>query len=312
MTPQIDRRALAEGWARDLPPRIRAYLNSRGIPDALIERHLLGWNGERITIPIPGPDGCIAFFKFRKDPEDVSESPKFLASSGSSIELYGYDTLSRNPRQLVICEGEFDRLVLEAQGFDAVTSTGGALSFREDWVSLVGDIPEIYVVFDGDDAGREGARKVARLVPHARIVTLPEEVGDGGDVTDLFARLGHTPSEFEALLAAARPLPTPPEPPRGLPRVTYQASREHIDQVKAAVRIEEVIRRSVELRLSGGTFAGHCLFHDDRHPSLVVFPSTQTFHCFACRAGGDVISFFMLKDRLSFPEALRVVESLTP
>ena len=43
---------LAQKFHADLPDRVRQYLNGRGIIDELIEKHLLGWNGWRITIPI--------------------------------------------------------------------------------------------------------------------------------------------------------------------------------------------------------------------------------------------------------------------
>ena len=143
-----------------LPPRIRDYLHNRGIPDVLIDFHLLGWNGSRITIPIfdregavaffklvkdpedrsdgpkmlatPGARAELAFFKLAKDPEDRSDSPKMLATPGARAELYGWDDVRHEPEDIIICEGEFDRLALKAQGFRAVTSTGGARVFRAD------------------------------------------------------------------------------------------------------------------------------------------------------------------------------------
>ena len=61
---------------------------------------------------------------------------------------------------------------------------------------------------------------------------------------------------------------------------------------------------------SGG-FMGHCCFHDDRTPSLAVFPETQTFHCFGCGKGGDVITFVMELEGFSFREALWVLNQHT-
>src|SRR5207249_9112696 len=124
------------------------------------------------------------FFKLAKDPDDQSESPKMLASPGSRAALYGWEHLRAVPEQLIICEGEFDRLVLEGQDLPAVTSTGGAGVFRREWAKELATIPEVFVCFDRDDAGRAGALRVARMIPGAKIVNLPEEVGEGGDVTD--------------------------------------------------------------------------------------------------------------------------------
>src|SRR2546422_1878482 len=191
MKTQHDLAALAANYHKALPGRMRQYLNNRGITDLLIDFHLLGWNGDRITIPISNPEGEIAFFKLAKDPEDNVPGPKMLASPGSYVELYGWEEVLKSPSQIIICEGEFDRLVLEAQGFIAVTSTGGAGIFRREWAAEFHAIASVYVCYDRDAAGKNGAARVGELIPHARIVELPEEVDDGGDVTDFFVRLGH-------------------------------------------------------------------------------------------------------------------------
>src|SRR5579859_2014088 len=126
MATNLDLQALALDYHRRLPLRLRNYLNDRGIPDQLIHSHLLGWDGRRITIPITVSQGAVAFFKLAKDPADASGSPKMLFTPGARAELYGWDRVLAKPDQIIICEGEFDRLVLESKGFAAVTSTGGA------------------------------------------------------------------------------------------------------------------------------------------------------------------------------------------
>src|SRR5215510_11701102 len=108
---------LARKFHYDMPDRIRQYLNGRGIPDEMIDLNLLGWNGWRITIPIFDGKGKIAFFKQAKDPEDQGDSPKMIAWPKGHLELYGRENLEGNPNQIIICEGEFDRLVLETNGF---------------------------------------------------------------------------------------------------------------------------------------------------------------------------------------------------
>src|SRR5713226_3048748 len=181
---------LAAEYHRALPDRIREYLHARGIPDEVIDRRVLGWNGVRITIPIFNRKGICASFRLAKDPEDASDTPKVLSLPGSSVELYGWDTLRLRRKRVIICEGEFDRLVLEANGFEAVTSTGGAGTFKEEWADAFKEIPSVYLCFDRDDAGRKGALRVARMIAHAKIVELPSDVGHGGDVTDFFVGLG--------------------------------------------------------------------------------------------------------------------------
>jgi hypothetical protein len=59
--------------------RIRDYLHSRGIPDAIIDRYFLGWNGSRITIPVFNEKRVCAFFRLTKDPDDASDASKRLS-----------------------------------------------------------------------------------------------------------------------------------------------------------------------------------------------------------------------------------------
>src|SRR5215212_2625989 len=160
MTSRINLLDLALQYHDALPARIRAYLNARGIPDELIDFHLLGWNGWRITIPIHNRRGEVTFFRLGKDPDDARPSPKMLSSPGSTVELYGWEQVEREPSQLIICEGEFDRLVLEANDFAAVTSTGGAATFRPEWAQALQGINEVYICFDRDNAGANGAKLV--------------------------------------------------------------------------------------------------------------------------------------------------------
>ncbi|MDD5628761.1 MAG: DNA primase, partial [Elusimicrobia bacterium] len=55
---------------------------------------------------------------------------------------------------------------------------------------------------------------------------------------------------------------------------------------------------------AGRSFKARCPFHQERTPSFIVTPERQTFHCFGCGVGGDVFSFVMKMESLSFPEAL--------
>jgi DNA primase len=312
MTPATDLHAQALAYHQRLPQRLWKYLNARGIPNALIHKRLLGWNGRRITIPIPDREGKCVFFKLAKNPEDHSDGPKMLSTRGAHAELYGWEQVLAKPEQIIICEGEFDRLVLEGQGFAAVTSTGGAMSFRPEWAEVLREIPKIFICFDNDATGRIGTERVGGLIPHARVIRLPDEVGEGGDATDFFVRLGKSREEFLGLLEAAEPLlqrELAVTPDRETYRVVSTPD-ERLERLKSLVAIEDLIGQYVPLRRSGKNHVGRCPFHDDHHPSFVVYPATRSFYCFACHAAGDVFSFLMKAEHLSFPEALTVLRQL--
>jgi DNA primase len=311
MTNQSNLAELGGKFHKNLPDRIREYLHGRGIPDESIDLNLLGWNGWRINIPIFDRDGKLAFFKQAKDPEDKNDGPKMIAWPKGHLELYGWENLKGEPSQIIICEGEFDRLVLEANGFKAVTATGGARAFKKDWVKEFESIPEVYICYDNDKAGKAGALRVGRLISHAKIVELPSEIGDGGDVTDYFVRLGQSRDDFLKLLQEAKPAP-PPEPeirryPLRTPKLD-SASRDRVERVKNENPIAQVIGRYVELRPSGHNLVGLCPFHEDHVPSFTVYQNTGKFHCYGCGKHGDVISFLRYKDGLSFSQALDALD----
>lgn len=77
-----------------------------------------------------------------------------------------------------------------------------------------------------------------------------------------------------------------------------------IDEVKYRNKIEDVISSYVNLKRAGSNYQGLCPFHSEKTPSFTVFPNTETFHCFGCGAGGDVISFIMRAENLEYPGAV--------
>jgi DNA primase len=161
---------LIETCHQALPEDIRAYLNKRGIPNTLIDKYKLGW-GEFygkywILIPVKNKNGEYALLKLRKLPTDTrKKTPKMLTyPRGTEHEIYDYETVKNN-NELVICEGEFDKLVLETKGIAAITSTGGAANFKEKWIKeYLKDKGKLTVCFDSDKAGREGAEKLIKML----------------------------------------------------------------------------------------------------------------------------------------------------
>lgn len=80
---------------------------------------------------------------------------------------------------------------------------------------------------------------------------------------------------------------------------------QQIQQVKEATNIVEVISSFLSLQRKGSGFVGICPFHSDSHPSMRVNPSTQTYKCFVCDAGGDVFEFLRQHEQMSFIETVR-------
>jgi DNA primase len=78
-----------------------------------------------------------------------------------------------------------------------------------------------------------------------------------------------------------------------------------IAEVREKARIDEVVSQYVTLKnAGGGSQKGLCPFHDEKSPSFNVNPSRGFYHCFGCNESGDVISFLMKIDGLTFGETV--------
>ena len=77
------------------------------------------------------------------------------------------------------------------------------------------------------------------------------------------------------------------------------------DQIKERIDVVEFISQYVNLRKAGRNFVGFCPFHpNSRTPAFTVFPDTQSYHCFGCKASGTVFDFLMRREGLEFKDAL--------
>lgn len=77
------------------------------------------------------------------------------------------------------------------------------------------------------------------------------------------------------------------------------------EEVKQRLDIASVISEHVALTKTGRNLRGLCPFHTEKTPSFFVFPERQTWRCFGCGVGGDVISFVMKKEAIGFAEAIK-------
>ncbi|NIP26474.1 MAG: DNA primase [Phycisphaerae bacterium] len=82
-----------------------------------------------------------------------------------------------------------------------------------------------------------------------------------------------------------------------------------VEEIKSRLDIVDIISSYVPtLKKAGRTYKGLCPFHNEKTPSFVVFPDTQTWHCFgACGIGGDIFSFVMQREGGDFRDALEIL-----
>ena len=79
------------------------------------------------------------------------------------------------------------------------------------------------------------------------------------------------------------------------------------EKIKNALDLVSFIGREVKLKKRGQNWVGLCPFHQEKTPSFTVSPLRQMWYCFGCQRGGDIFSYLMEKEKLSFSQALRIL-----
>ena len=86
-----------------------------------------------------------------------------------------------------------------------------------------------------------------------------------------------------------------------------QIPQDLIERVRETADIVDIVSRYVDLKQRGANFFGLCPFHSEKTPSFSVAPSKQIYHCFGCNNGGNVFSFIMEYQKVTFPEAVKSI-----
>lgn len=184
------------------------FMSQRGITERTIVEYQIGWDGQRYTFPIYDADDQIANVR-RYKMNATQHADKMLNIPGhGTAMIYGMDMLAEN-KEIVLTEGETDRLLLVQEGIPAVTHTAGAQTFRSAWAPLF-EGKRVWVCYDADEAGKKGAQKVKSiLAPFADavyLVTIPLP-DKGADITDYLHKEGHSVEDFRGLMLQAESAP---------------------------------------------------------------------------------------------------------
>lgn len=326
-----------------LPERIKEWLRQRGITDEAQEKYKLDFNGANaIVIPIRDQNNKILFFKFRKDPSLTSNDvPKYWYEKGHKVALYNESILA-DVKHVIICEGEFDCIVLNSLGFPAVTSTGGAGTFPDSWVEKFAG-KQVYICMDTDDAGRKAAVRLLFMFPGSKLIALPKTIKD---VTDYFVMVHFNKTTFIELMQDATEWPelqttgdtdliaknTAALRAKNIPDRLYWVKDLAIPEMEKARQVIAKIERPEPftgkntliqwakdiplenffgpnaLKRIGGKLRAICPFHGEKTGSFFIYPKDNSWYCYGCSQGGDTIDFIMKRDSCDFNEALKTLK----
>lgn len=157
-----------------------------------------------------GIDGQLIDIKIKDENGNwTTKQEKYPVVSGSYPGLLGIKRIIvNNPETIMLCEGWRDALAAMQLGYYATANSQGAKTWRDDWNILFKD-KNVYIIYDQDQAGYDGARKAAKalkaVAKTVKIATLPYELqkAKGKDLHDYIVADGHTKEDLELLLQGA-------------------------------------------------------------------------------------------------------------
>ena len=281
------REALVTQWVGDLwnnDEVCRWLREKRGLSDATLKTYEVGWDPkrQRNTIPIRDARGNVVnvrLYNAKKDPKIINYT-EGRYKYGSPARLFGVDELVRfQGTQVVLCEGEWDRLLLQQEGFMAVTGTHGASVLRPEWLSHFTD-KDVVILYDCDRAGQAAARNVVlRAFKTAgansvKNVILPLKGDkDDKDVSDYLHTRGLTAADLQKLIDE-----TPVHAYEEDDRPEEILDLESFTEIERKDLIDKKVR--CEITACGETSEA---FHAVEAFRITFCPRMQKGGCFECR-----------------------------
>ncbi len=288
--------------------------------NVLSEFNIYSTESGTIAFPVLDGEGNFVFNKYRRSPEN-NTGPKYTYDLGGKMTLYGWFK-AKDHKTILITEGEKDCLVAWSHNIPAVTSTGGAMSFPEEWVELLKD-KQIIICFDNDKAGGQGMAKVAKMfgLENVKIMFLPERSGVK-DISDYVLNGG----DLHTLIKTAKVIKDIKEDKGdrlSLWKSTYFHDAWINDEEKSSYKyspadfqkdMDNVQKAKLypvtELLKFNRSKTALCPFHNEKTPSLHYYPKTNTVYCFGgCGKSYDAIDIYMKLNDISFKDAVKNLQS---
>lgn len=187
---KIDKKLIKQ-WHADLVSDeglLSFLLKRRGINKETVLKYEIGYDAksERMTIPVL--DSMEEYVNVRKWKDEQPKMISYAHGYGES-RLFPIRNLQKDEKKVVICEGEWDCLLLNQNGINAVTNTTGCQTWKEEWNTYFKGF-DVVVIYDCDDPGRSASKKLKESLLHMvkslKIVDL--KLSNREDLTDWFIK----------------------------------------------------------------------------------------------------------------------------
>lgn len=264
-----------------------------------IKRFEIGFDraSQRFWIPIKENNRLVNIRRYAPDGD-----PKVVNVTGfGEARLFPYSNLEE--REIFLMEGEKDCILANQHGFNAITITSGAGTFKSNWKQHFVD-KDVIICYDIDEAGKDGAKRVAdNLVDVARstrIINLPITEPHNGDYTDYITQ-GATPVDFRALVDGTDRLAIEHAGPINILDEVFETT---LDQLAERKMFYKRVKTNVRV------------ISKDSSPAIIPKEITVTCNhdngkaCFACSVG-DKGNRDSVKIDETMPEILQLIECTT-
>ncbi len=185
---------------------MKFFKERRGLTLATLKRFEIGFDGDRITIPIKVGNHYLNIRRYERGKCSANEKMLSYKEGYGEARLWPAANLTKD--DVLICEGEMDTLLACQMGFNAVTGTAGAGTWPSKFTKLVAG-KFISICYDIDKPGRDGEKKIAKAVKHLvkgiKFIHLPITEPDNADLTDYIVNHGHTAKDFKKLIKETEP-----------------------------------------------------------------------------------------------------------
>ena len=272
-------------------PSLIDYLSERrGLTRETLEEFEIGHDGSRYQIPIRNEDGkCVNIRRYKADARRAQDKMISWRTGFGQARLFPLHRLSPEGT-IFLFEGEMDCLLGRQLGLNALTTTGGAGTWRDHWNPLF-EGRDVMICYDADEAGRSGsvlvASQLVSVAAQVRIVQIPLAEPAGADFTDYIVGHGHSMGDFLRLIEMSVPFQVGAVE-RGPAPDGVEPIPLHLSQASKAEYNNTPIR--INVMVSGKTTAPFIVPKEVKMNSCGMPALKMCERCPVARAGGQIVS----------------------